>query len=65
MRVERVLKKALSVALCSALLGGTAVMLPAVSSEVSVTADAAQVYGDYEYEISDNKVTITKYIGSL
>ena len=40
-------------------------MLPAVSSEVSVTADAAQVYGDYEYEISDNKVTITKYIGSL
>ena len=65
MKARRFFKKAFSVALCAELLGGTAVMLPAVSSEVSVTADAAQVYGDYEYEISDNKVTITKYIGSL
>ena len=64
MKAKGFLKKALTIALCAALLGGTAVMLPAVSSEVAVTADAAEVYGDFKYEISDNEVTITEYTGN-
>ena len=64
MKAKGFLKKALTIALCAALLGGTAVMLPAVSSEVAVTADAAEVYGDFEYEIYDYEVTITEYTGN-
>ena len=63
--MKRTLKKILAVSLCAALIGGTAAVLPVFVPDSSITASAAETYGDYQYEVkSDNTVTITKYYGN-
>ena len=61
--MNKIVKKAVSVALCAALLGSSAAILPVFGSGTSVTVNAAQTYGNYVYEISGNSITITKYKG--
>ena len=61
--MNKIVKKAVSVALCAALLGSSAAILPLFGSGTGVTVNAAQTYGNYEYEISGNSITITKYKG--
>ena len=64
--MKAILKKILSISLCAALTGGTAVTLPAIVPGSGITASAADTYswGDYEYTInSDDTIKITKYTG--
>ena len=62
--MKGLLKKILAVSLCAALIGGTAISLPVFVPDSSMTADAAYTSGDYEYTVSNNEATITKYKGS-
>ena len=64
MKIKGILKKSLAVSLCALMLGGAAVAVPEVITENSLTVSAAQTFGDYEYEINGNEVTITHYNGS-
>ena len=65
MKYTNKLKKALSVFLCTALVGSTAVALPSVISDSGIVASAAGTYGNYQYELqSDGTVQITNYTGS-
>ena len=64
MKKSKTLRKILSVMLCAALIGGTAIGLPAVVQDSSVTASAAE-YGDYFYDVNDDDtIRITGYSGS-
>ena len=64
MKKSKTLRKILSVMLCAALIGGTAIGLPAVVQDSSVTASAAE-YGDYRYDVNDDDtIRITGYSGS-
>ena len=63
MKILKTLKKLLSVTLCAALIGGAAITVPAVVQDSAIIADAL-TYGDYEYDVSNNAVTITRYKGS-
>ena len=60
---KHLLKKVLSVALSLTLIGSAAAILPAALPESGIEASAA-TYGDFEYEVEDNEVTITGYYGS-
>ena len=63
--MKEILRKLLAISLCAALIGGTAAVLPVFVPDSSITASAAETYGDYQYEVKfDNTVTITKYKGS-
>ncbi len=61
--MKKMLRKILSVSLCAAMLAGTAAVLPAFVPDSSITASAAETYGDYEYTVENDAVTITKYTG--
>ena len=60
-KISRLGSAALALAVLS---GSTAAVLPTLSPENSISASAAQTYGDFEYTVSNNTVTITKYKGS-
>ena len=62
-RKKRLLRKILSVSLCAALLGGTALTLPAVVQDSGIVVNAA-THGDFEYvENDDGGITIIRYSG--
>ena len=62
---KKLLRKILSVSLCAALLGSTAVTLPAVTQNSSIVVNAAEEESNYEYEVNDDStVTIKKYLGN-
>jgi len=61
--MKDMLKKVLAVSLCAVLIGGTAVSLPVFVPNSGITASAYSS-GDYEYTVSNNEATITKYYGS-
>ena len=62
--MSKFIKKALSFALCAALVGGTAVALPVIAQDGGAVVSAAETYGDYEYEVKDyNTIVITEYNG--
>ena len=56
------IKRTLAVSLCAALLTGAAVSMPALVPDSGITASAYSS-GDYEYTVSNNKATITRYYG--
>ena len=60
-----VLRKVLAVALSAVTLLGTGFTTAGQFVDTSISVSAAQVYGDFEYEVNeDNTVTITKYTGN-
>ena len=67
--MKRILTKVLAVALCAAMLGGSAAALTSVLPDSSITA-SAETYGDFEYFVGDDDtgdddaIIITEYIGS-
>ena len=62
------LKKIVSVPLAAAMICSAAVFAESAGVTVpglgGITTSAAQVFGDYEYNINNGSVTITKYTGS-
>ncbi len=62
--MKRLLKKLLAVALCAALVGGTAVTLPAVLPDSGIVASAALNYNNFQYTTLGGKSTIVGYTGS-
>lgn len=63
MKLAKTAQKALAVFMSALVLGSAAVALPEVVPESIIKANAVQTYGDYEYVINNNEVTITKYKG--
>ena len=61
---NKLLKKVSSVALSVLMIGSTVATLPAMIDSSAIVVSAAETYGDYQYNIENGTVTITKYIGS-
>ena len=60
-----VLRKVLAVALSATVLCGTGFTTVGQFIGTDVSVSAAQVYGDFKYEVNDdNTITITKYTGN-
>ncbi len=64
MEIKKTSKRILTCTLAALMLAGAAVSMPAVIPQSSLTVSAAQTYGDFEYEVKNNEVTITSYKGS-
>ena len=67
--MSKLLRKVFSVGLCAALVGGTAVTLPAVVQESGIAVSAATTTyttedGRFKYQVANNLVTITSYLGN-
>lgn len=65
--MKNLLRRVLTVALCAALVGGTAASLPVFLPDSGITASAAEnlTYGDFEYTLlDDGSVGIADYNGS-
>ena len=63
MEIKKASKRILTCTLAALMLAGAAVSMPAVIPQSTLTVSAAQTYGDFEYEVKNNKVTITGYTG--
>ena len=66
MKKKKIAKRTGSILLAALVLAGSAAALPSFVPETGITANAAVTlkYGNFDYTVSDNKVTIKQYRGT-
>lgn len=66
MNKKKIAKRTGSILLAALVLAGSAAALPSFVPETGITANAAVTlkYGNFDYTVSDNKVTIKQYRGT-